>query len=250
MSESRLSQADKDDAAELIRIAASEACCDGAWEAAYARFETPEQETNKFRRRLRKMGVDAWSRNAAVVELFCGRGNGLRALHDLGFTRLEGVDLSASLLAQYRGPARCYVCDCRQLPFPDGSKDMLVIQGGLHHLASPADLEQTLAETNRVLQEHGRVFVVEPWLTRFLSVVHWACRNGLARRLSPKLDALATMIDHERTTYEQWLGQPQEILRLFAKYFHTERCSFGWTKWMFVGRKKNGRSRMPGADGP
>src|SRR5438477_12963424 len=79
------------------------------WEAAYLRFETPEQEIQKFLRRLQKLGASQWPRDAQIVELFCGRGNGLQALHRLGFNHLEGVDLSPRLLAQYEGSASCTV---------------------------------------------------------------------------------------------------------------------------------------------
>jgi len=65
-------------------------------EAAYSRFETSGQEIRKFIRRLRSMGAMSWDRNPAVVELFCGRGNGLVALSRLGFSQIEGVDLSPS----------------------------------------------------------------------------------------------------------------------------------------------------------
>jgi hypothetical protein len=68
------------------------------WETAYSRFESPEQEIQKFTRRLNKLGAANWPRDADIVELFCGRGNGLHALSQLGFTRLEGVDLSADEL--------------------------------------------------------------------------------------------------------------------------------------------------------
>src|SRR4029077_17863706 len=90
---------------------------DDPWEAAYLAFETPEQEIHKFVRRLIKLGAPHWPRDAQIVELFCGRGNGLHALRRLGFTNIEGVDLSPSLLAQYSGDAKCHVSDCRQLPF-------------------------------------------------------------------------------------------------------------------------------------
>ena len=207
-----------------------------AWEAAYLRFETPEQEIAKFQRRLRKLGAAQWPRDAAVVELFCGRGNGLHALSRLGFTHLEGVDLAPALVAQYQGEARCYIWDCRRLQFPDHSKDVLIVQGGLHHLPKlPEDLEQTVLEMKRVLKPDGRVVIVEPWLTPFLSCVHALCRNRLARGLSSKVDALATMIQYERSTYEQWLGQPDRILRLGAEHFQPVRRVIGWGKWNFVG---------------
>ena len=174
------------------------------WEAAYVRFETPEQEIRKFMRRLTKLGIDRLPRDARVVELFCGRGNGLRALERLGFTHLEGVDLSPRLIALYDGIAHCYVCDCRKLPFPDQSRDMLIVQGGLHHLSTlPEDLAHTLAEMRRVLRSDGRVVIVEPWLTPFLKLVHLISGVRMVRRCSAKLDALATMIDYERSTYER-----------------------------------------------
>jgi hypothetical protein len=60
------------------------------WEAAYLAFETPEQEVAKFVSRLRKLGAHDWPKDSQIVELFCGRGSGLVALHRLGFTRIEG----------------------------------------------------------------------------------------------------------------------------------------------------------------
>jgi ubiquinone/menaquinone biosynthesis C-methylase UbiE len=209
------------------------------WEAAYLRFETPEQEIQKFVSRLRKLGAAQWSRDAEIVELFCGRGNGLNALGRLGFARLAGVDLSPRLIAQYRGPAKCMVGDCRQLPFADCSKDILIVQGGLHHLpALPEDLQQTFAEMQRVLRKEGRVVFVEPWLTPFLKFVHTVSENSLARRLSNKMDALATMIQFERRTYEQWLTQPESIRKIARKYFVPIHESFEWGKWNFVGQPR------------
>ena len=209
------------------------------WEAAYLRFETPEQEIQKFVSRLRKLGAAQWPRAAEIVELFCGRGNGLNALERLGFTHIEGVDLSPRLIAQYRGSAKCFVADCRQLPFADRSKDVLIVQGGLHHLPTlPEDLEETFSEMQRVMRREGRVVFVEPWLTPFLKIVHAVSENPLARRLSNKLDALATMIQFERRTYEQWFSQPDLIRKTARAHFAPVHESFAWGKWNFVGTPK------------
>lgn len=213
-----------------------------AWEAAYSRFETPEQEVQKFIRRLIAMGALSWKRECEIVELFCGRGNGLVALAKLGFSRIEGVDLSPSLLSQYTGPARCHAADCRALPFDDGTKDMIIIQGGLHHLQTlPSDLERCLNEMHRVLKTNGKVLIVEPWLTPFLSFVHWVCGRKMARRLFSKIDALATMIEHERETYHQWLKQSGSVLNTLDRYFVLEHSVCRWGKLMFAGRKHNGK---------
>lgn len=212
------------------------------WESAYLRFETPQQERRKFIRRLRKLGADSWPRDARIVELFCGRGNGLYALQSLGFAQLEGVDLSPTLAAHYHGVGTVHVADCRSLPFPDESRDIAIVQGGLHHLSNlPEDLSRTLAQASRVLRPGGRFVVVEPWLTPFLRLVHALCRRPPLRRLSTKLDALAAMIDHERPIYQQWLAQPQMILDLLKTCFHPEHCTCSWGKLMFVGRKRPGR---------
>jgi len=206
------------------------------WEAAYLRFETPEEEIRKFTGRLNRLGARQWPRDAEIVELFCGRGNGLIALQRLGFKRIEGMDLSPKLIALYHGPAKCTVADCRKLPLADGCKDVLIVQGGLHHLSVlPDDLEQTLAEMHRVLRKNGRVVLVEPWLTPFLRFVHWVSEIPLARRSSAKLQALATMIQHERRTYEQWLSQPETILRIAQAHFVPVQEDFAWGKWSFVG---------------
>ena len=209
------------------------------WEAAYLRFETPEEEIDKFTRRLRRLGADQWPKQWRVVELFCGRGNGLHALAQLGFRHIEGVDLSPRLLAEYKGDAKCYAHDCRELPFERGSKDAAIVQGGLHHLpVLPGDLERVFSELRRVIRPQGHVVFVEPWLTPFLRVVHKVSETRLARRFSAKLDALATMIENERHTYENWLSRPQEISALARSYFRVEQESIAWGKWNFVGKPR------------
>ena len=209
------------------------------WEQAYSQFETPQEEQKKFTRRLRKIGAAHWSRKSEVVELFCGRGNGLHALAALSFENIEGVDRSASLLAQYCGAARTYVSDCRNLPFESRTRDIVIVQGGLHHLESiPADLDKSLSEARRVLRPGGLFIAVEPWLTPFLFLVHALCGQPLVCRLWPKLNSLATMIELEGPVYESWVAQPQMILRLLENHFEIERCRFAWGKLIFVGRPR------------
>ncbi|MCS6927619.1 MAG: class I SAM-dependent methyltransferase, partial [Candidatus Binatia bacterium] len=120
----------------------------------------------------------------------------------------------------------------------DSSVDVVIIQGGLHHLpVLPTDLEQTLAEVGRVLRHGGRCVIVEPWLTPFLSLVHRVSRCGLVQRLSRRVAAFAEMTRYEQHTYDQWLAQPDLILALLTRYLRPERCLIAWGKVMFVGTK-------------
>jgi ubiquinone/menaquinone biosynthesis C-methylase UbiE len=190
-------------------------------------------------RRLVALGAQEWPREAAILSLFCGRGGELHALTRLGFTRIEGIDLSASLLAQYDGPAICHVADCRQLPYDSESKDIIIVQGGLHHLSRlPEDLEQVLREVRRVLKPDGCVLVIEPWLTPFLKCVHFLCDRTLVRALWSKVDALAVMIEHERSTYEQWLAQPRLIEATLDRHFVPVRRVASWGKLRIVARRR------------
>jgi ubiquinone/menaquinone biosynthesis C-methylase UbiE len=209
------------------------------WEAAYSRFETPGQETAKFLKRLRRFGVTGWRRDLQIVEIFCGRGAGLTAWEQMGFGSLEGVDLSETLLQQYSGDARLYVGDCRCLELADSSRDVICVQGGLHHLpVTPDDLITVVAEVRRVLRPGGRFLVVEPRLTPFLKSVHWLCRQSLARRISPKIDALACMIRREQFTYDLWLSKPSEIRAALRRGFETESEDIAWGKLLWVGKKQ------------
>ena len=223
----------------LRRWSEPESCCDPEWEAAYARFETPKQEQEKFLARLRRLGADKWPRDLEVVDIFCGRGGGLKAWESLGFGRLEGVDLSEDLLTQYRGHAQLYVGDCRRMAFADASRDIICVQGGLHHLPSlPDDLNAVVGEVRRVLRPKGRFMVVEPWLTPFLRAVHALCNQPLARRASSRIEALDCMIKREMRTYSQWLGMPSEIRAALAQGFDTAREEIAWGKFYWVGTKR------------
>lgn len=237
-----MSTAAANSAQHLIYWHSGSECCDAEWEAAYARFETPQQEIAKFVRRLRQLGVHQWPKTLRIAELFCGRGNGLVALEKLGFSELSGVDLAPSLLRQYGGPGRLFVGDCRDLQFDDGSLDAVIIQGGLHHLPQlPADLARVLQEIDRVLCAGGRVIIVEPWLTPFLRAVHMLARRPVLRRLSRQIDALQEMIDREQTTYAAWLAHPRDILSMLNTHFETDVLRIGFGKLMFSGRKaRNG----------
>ena len=208
------------------------------WEEAYTRFETNDQEIKKFVYRLNKLGQSRWRRDARTVDIFCGRGNGLKALEKLGFTNLEGVDISSELLSKYIGNARLYKADCRKLPFEDQSRDLIIVQGGLHHLTNlPEDLIQTLSEVRRVLKDEGKFVMVEPWETPFLKAIHFLSERRIMRVFSRKFDAFAVMTHYEANTYFNWLNKPVEILNLLENNFKTVYRKKQMGKLFYIGQK-------------
>ena len=217
---------------DIIRhVAAGQLCCDPVWEAAYKRFETPDEEIAKFIKRLRRFGFETLNRDCRIVEIFCGRGNGLVALERMGFHNLEGVDLSDSLLEEYRGPAQLHLADCLDLPLESDSYDVVIVQGGLHHLPDmPTDLDRSLAGVHRILKPSGKFYVIEPWKTPFLVFAHAVTELSLMRKLYAKGDALAIMTERERVTYEQWLGMPDVIRETFQRHFEIESWKTTWGK--------------------
>jgi ubiquinone/menaquinone biosynthesis C-methylase UbiE len=209
-----------------------------AWEIAYQRFETPAQEHRKFLHRLRSLGAQQWDRRTSVLEIFSGRGGGLVAWRALGFLDVYGIDFSMALVTASELHGSSVVGDARRLPFRTGSRDVVVVQGGLHHLPTFDDVCEALAEMRRVLKPDGKVVIIEPWLTPFLRLVHFVTEQPLARAMSNTLDAFAAMTDEERPTYEAWLARPDQILAALAVDFEPVAVRKRWGKLVFVGRPR------------
>ena len=211
-----------------------------SWEDAYLRFETPAEEIAKFQKRLNGFHQSNWPRESSVVELFCGSGNGLVALENLGFTDITGIDISASLLSKYGGTAKTIVADCRDIPVPDSSVDIAIVQGGLHHLEGlKTDFPRTLEEVSRILKPGGRFVVVEPWMTLFLWFIHFVTLDFKAfNGLYSKFSAFHDMVRLEEETYIPWLANPAWIRTEFSRVFAREKETIGWGKLSAIYRTR------------
>jgi len=96
-----------------------------------------------------------------VLDIGCGTGES-RKLYASHAAAYVGVDLASRALeiAQRKFPADRWLCaDARELPFPDGSFDLVAYSSVLHHIP---DFPVALREGWRVLRPGGHVFAFDP----------------------------------------------------------------------------------------
>ena len=208
-----------------------------AWEKAYQRFETPGQEQRKFSpapSQPRRPALEPDVERAGDLFRTRQRPDRLAAARVLERSRRRSLARARRTLGlppvvpgRRRAPA------CRS---GTASRDVAVVQGGLHHLHSLDDVRAALAEMHRVLKPDGRLIVIEPWSTPFLRFVHFVTERRIVRALSGKLDAFAAMTDEERPTYEAWLARPQPILAALSARFEAIVIRRRWGKLVFLGR--------------
>lgn len=154
-------------------------------------------------------------RGSRVVDFGCGSGANTVLLANRG-AEVWGVDISEDLirLAEHRlavsgraGGARFVVGSAHDLPFPDGSVDVLFGIAVLHHL----DLLLVSREVHRVLRRGGRAIFQEP------------VRNS---RMIRALRALIPYRAPDVSPYERPLTDAE--LRAFASPFSSVRTrAFG-----------------------
>ena len=218
--------------------------CQEIWESAYNRFETPGQEVRKFLRRLKWAGAQRLPTNAKILELFCGRGNGIVAWEKLGFTNILGLDISTPLLASAitnTDSAIVIQGNALYLPLVSSSMDVVSVHGGLHHLRSNEELIKVFKEVSRVLKPEGKFIMIEPWPTTFLNLVHIVSSLPVARCVSKKVDAFWTMTLHEWDEYFRWLSNSKAIRSLISDYFDITLKKERWGKLMLVGVPRRDR---------
>lgn len=132
---------------------------------------------------LRKLAVirqfvKALHPKAKILDLACGEGVLVEEFRKQG-RDIQGIDLNYQSEFVQRGN----VC---QLPFPDGSVDVILFLDALEHLAF-VDQPKALAEIYRVLRPNGFLFISIPNLAHLNSRVQFLL-NGNLDRTDAELD--------------------------------------------------------------
>lgn len=167
---------------------------------AYREFPNAERR-NCIQKRLEVPAL-VWllglPRGQRMLEVGCGRGVALPVLAELCEpSRLTGLDVDPGKLAaaerhlSARGVAAELRCgDVRQMPFPDGSFDVVIDFGTCFHISRP---EAALSEIARVLGEGG-VLVHETPLSQLLAHPCRAAGRRLPWAAAPELAPCGTAL--------------------------------------------------------
>ncbi len=130
------------------------------------------------------------ARHGEAVDLGCGSGLlAIELARQSPTLRVTGVDLSDEMLVQAEGYARRARVgdrvsfkkgDTQQIPFPDGSLDLVVSTLSLHHWSNPC---AALSEIARVLRPGGHFLVLD--MRRDMLVPAWLLLWFATRFLMP-----------------------------------------------------------------
>lgn len=183
-------------------------------------------KVGKVRTRERLLDRIAWRGDEAVLDVGCGRGLMLvAAARRLKTGKAVGIDIwqeedlagnrpEATLEnARREGVAdrvEIKTADMRQIPFPDGSFDVIVSCAAIHNLYAAADRDQALREIARVLKPGGQVLIRDIRHGRQYAEV--LARHGCTeiRRLdSPALSLLAALFTFGSVRPVTLLGRKQ-----------------------------------------
>ncbi|MBI3273331.1 MAG: class I SAM-dependent methyltransferase [Planctomycetes bacterium] len=156
----------------------------GAWREEPAEWQETyfdEAEVRKRRARmpgkLRALGLGEADRGGRVLDLCCGGGEALEALHDLGFRDLHGVDVTLSERLRADPRFQVKAGDVRKLELPDASVDFVLLLHSLHHMETVENVSLLLDEAWRVLRPGGRFGIVDFGNTLPIRLAFWVFRH-------------------------------------------------------------------------
>jgi len=118
-------------------------------------------------------------RDARVLEVGSNLGNQLAALQQIGFTNLHGIDVQSEIVKQSQGrlpSARLVEGSALQIPYPDGSFDLVFTSSLLIHIA-PEDLVTAMSEIHRCSKTW--IFGLEYYAPEMTEVPYRGHRNLL-----------------------------------------------------------------------
>ena len=192
------------------------------WQSAHYKEPYYSIRTAKLPRKLRELGILSAPRNAYILDACCGRGEALDALHKFGFQNLHGIDATPQPSSEVR-PFKLHHGNVQQMPFPDGTFDLIINLHALHHMGGPDGVAQFLGECWRVLKPGGKLAIIDFPGSPQIHLVFWLLRKRLFT-FTGGLRNFAEIVDEEWSYLEPYLqGWPAVKRVLEGPQFRTVR---------------------------
>jgi SAM-dependent methyltransferase len=194
------------------------------WHATYG----AEAEICRRRRalpaKLRRLGIQRASRDAAILDLCCGHGETLDCLHGLGFSNLQGLDLRIDDRLARDPRFQTAAGDALAPPYAAGTFDWVLNIHSLHHLANAGRVARFLEQCWRMLKPGGRLGIIDFPASPQIRLAFWFFRRN--RLLwTPHWRAFGRMIQEEWSFLKDYLPQWPEVRWLLLDgRFQVERC--------------------------
>lgn len=183
------------------------------------------EETNwwyRSRRFLVRRQVEAEAkrlgRRPRILDVACATGMSFRFLSDLG--DITGIDISEETirLCHRRGITDIVRCDAMELPFIDGSFDLVLALDAFEHFD---DDRKAMAEMQRVLKPDGAAIVTVPAFM-FLWSPHDDSFHHIRRYTKPELGGKMEQVGLEPlriSYYSFFLMPPVYVFRKIRSWF-------------------------------
>jgi SAM-dependent methyltransferase len=145
-----------------------------SWHHAYKDKRLVARRASSHGRKLQRLGLFDLPRDARLLDLACGTGEALRILHDQGFTRLFGVDVTADEDLSREPWLELRAAPAQQIPYEDGAFDVVLCMHSLHHLGGLEGVRASVQEARRVLRPGGKLALLDHFDSPQLRAAFWA----------------------------------------------------------------------------
>jgi ubiquinone/menaquinone biosynthesis C-methylase UbiE len=186
-----------------------------AWQSAH--YEEPyySRRLAKFPRKLGRLGILGWQRDARVLDACCGRGEALTYLRGQGFRHTYGIDLTAPGGGDAESHREISHGDIRTMPFADASFDAVLNLHALHHLEGPRGVEAFLRECHRILKPGGRLMIIDFPASWQIRLLFWLLLHR-AGTISGGMRNFAAIVEEEWSYLGKYLRAWPEVRRVLA----------------------------------
>jgi SAM-dependent methyltransferase len=172
-----------------------------------------ERRKNAIDAKLRKLGMDKIPREAAVLDLCCGRCESLEALHRQGFRHLSGIDIfiPEQLIADERFALK--IGDACNSGLEAESQDWILVLHALHHMENAATVGRLVSEAWRLLKPGGRLSIIDFANSPQIRTAFWFFRRDVFL-ITPYLKWYGKLVQEEWPYLKDYLPQFSEVWNL------------------------------------